>query len=209
MHRKPRIGARARIGSLVAAERHVADRQVEPVLGQRCLFEGFEANVDAARGVQRLQQPPRHAVDLDGADRAARRQVAGHRADEVADAGRRFQHAPAVEAEALHGLPDSLDHVDLGVVAVVDRGAGGGMVLRAQQCRQALCARAPGRVLAFQVEGGGNAAPAAEAQQRVALVGRRGTSLGLQPLQQHDRCHVAVELGGCAAQPGQMRARDG
>ena len=158
------------------------------------------------RRVERLQQPARQPVDLDGGDRTVLGERAWHRAEEVANAGRRFEHAPAGEAEALHGLPHGLDHMNLGVVAVVDRGAGRFVVLGGQQGLQFPSAAAPHRVRAFEVEGGGQAAPAGEAQQLAALDGIRLALAGFEGLQGLDCGHIGLELGGRAGQAGQVLA---
>ena len=115
------IGPVAHVGGLVAAEGHVADHQVEPLVGQGGFLERSNPHIDVASRVQRVQHATRQLVDLDGGDAAALGDGLWHRADEVADARSGLQDAAALETEALHGLPHRLDHMDLGVVAVVDR----------------------------------------------------------------------------------------
>ncbi|GEM_PF-4394537 len=197
---EPCIGLGARVGGGVVAERHVADHQVEPVLGQRYLLERRNAHVGTMRRIQRLQHPAGESVDLDGRDRAALGERSGHGAQEMADTGRGLEHAPAGEAEALHGLPHGLDHMNLGVVAVVDRGPGRRVVVGGQQRLQLLGAGAPGRIVAFQVESSGQAAPAGEAQQLAALGGVRGTKRQFDALQCACCGEVGFELGDGAVQ---------
>lgn len=201
---KARVRLGAGVGDRVVAEGYVADHQVEPVFGQRELLEGHDAHVGTVRCVQRLQQTPRQPVDLHRGERAAFGECPRHGTEEMADARCGFQHTAAGEAEARHGLPYRLDHVDLGVVAVVDRGAGRVVVLGRQQGLQLLGATAPRRIVAFEVEGGGQAAPAGEAQQLTALFGVRGTLTGFEHLQDADGRDVGVELRDGAAQAGQL-----
>lgn len=118
------VGPIAHVGDLVLAKRHIADHEVEPVVGEGGLLEGGNPHIHAARCIQRLQHASGQLVDLDRRDAALLGDGRWHRADEVADARSGLQNASAIKAKALHGLPDGLDHVDFGVVAVIDRCTG-------------------------------------------------------------------------------------
>ena len=189
------VGPVAQVGDLVLAERHVADREVEPVVGQRRLLERRDADVDAAGRVERREHPSRQPIDLDRSDLAVLGQAPRHRADEVADTGGGLEDAPATEAEALDGLPHRLDRMDLGVVAVVDRSASGLVVLVGQQRAQLPCAFEPGAVQRLEVEAGRQSAPAGVSKQGAALGRRSCALLGFDPLQRVDGRQVGSELG--------------
>ena len=194
------VGPVAQVGDLVLAEGHVADHEVEPVVGQRRLLERCDADIDAAGRIERSQHPSRQPVDLDGGHLAALGQGAGHRTDEVADAGGGFEDAPAGEAEAFDGLPHRLDHVDRAVVAVVHRGPGRLVIVVAQQAAQLLGAPGPGLVVGIKVEAGRQAAPAGVAHEPAAL-GREGCSvMAFDMPQRGNGIHVRIELGHGATQ---------
>jgi hypothetical protein len=171
------IGPVAHVGDLVLAEGDVADHQVEPVVGQRSFSNG-DAHVHAAGRVERLEDAAGNPVDLDGGDAAALGQIPRHGADEVADAGGGFQDAPAGEAEALHRLPYRLDHVDLGVVAVVDGGARRFVVLGGSRACKRRARSAQALSVGFEVEAGGQAAPAGVALKNLALIRTGRPALG-------------------------------
>jgi len=71
-----------------------------------------------------LGDPARDRVELDAMQRGSRAQVRRHEAEEIARADGRFEHAPAVEAQAAHGVPHRLDDFGAGVVRVARRRRG-------------------------------------------------------------------------------------
>jgi hypothetical protein len=72
-----RVGPVAHVCDLVLAEGHIADHQVEPVLGQRHVFSNGDIRTSTPPGAySALSMRPDNPVDLDGGDAAALGQIA-------------------------------------------------------------------------------------------------------------------------------------
>jgi hypothetical protein len=107
---------------------------------------------------------------------------------------------PPVKPRRCHRLPDGLDHVDLGVVAVVDGGARRFVVLGTEHRLQAAGASGPGEILGFEVEAGRQAAPAGVAQQDLTLLCAGWAVLGFDLPQPVDGRQIGFEFRYSAAQ---------
>ena len=170
----------ARVVDTVVAEGHVADREVEVVVGQA---DGLEAlDVDGGLGIEELGEAPGDAVELDPGAVAPRQEGLGHQAEEVAGAqGGLEDRAAGLEAEPLDCAPHRLHHERSRVVGVRRGGARGGELLGREG---GLELRAHALPLAGDVGGGEglrHPAPADVAGEDRLLVGR-GRAAGLLDL---------------------------
>ena len=93
-------------------------------------------------------------------------------------------------------MPDGLDNVYLGVVAVVDRSASGLVFVIAQQIAKLAGAFDPGGIVALEIEARGQTSPAGKALKYDALFARRGAVGRFDPTKQIDRRQVGLELRG-------------
>ena len=96
-----------RIVDRVVPEGHVADSQVEEVVGQVRILESL--HVHRSVRIEVLQQPTGELVEFYGSTLGPLRCALRLEPEEGAAAGRRFQHAPALEAQPFDGLPHCLD----------------------------------------------------------------------------------------------------
>ena len=183
----------------VAAERRVADGQVERVFGQGQLLDA--RGDDGGLRVQGARDARRDAVQFDAGHASGSAQGLGQQADEVAGSDRRLQGQAAGKAHALDGAPHEVDHRGTGVVRVLGRGAGRVQLLGRQEGLDLLHPLQP--VLAVLArhpvaEGVGQAAPAHVAREH-ALLGRGGAPvLGLDQLEGLDGRDVVAVLGRLA-----------
>ena len=84
---EPAVRPVAQVGNLVPAERHVGDREVEPVVGQRRSFKRRDAHIHPTRRVERLEHATGEVIDLDRGNAASFGDRARHRTDEMTHAG--------------------------------------------------------------------------------------------------------------------------
>ena len=180
-----------RVMDLVLAERHVADGEVKIARAVRRLET---RDGDVCLGIELLCYAPGDAVQLYAVELAA---LHGFRqqAEEVADAHRRLEYVPALEAYAAHGLVDGADDRGRGIVRVERRASRGLVFFRREQGFK-LCVflRPVGFIL---VEHLGYAAPADVAGELVLLLGRGLKAVSLKVLEQLDGLDVrpALRLG--------------
>ena len=114
---------------LVLAERNVADGKVKIAGAVRRLKA---RHGDVCLGVELLCYSPGDAVQLHAVELAVCHAL-GKQAEEVADTHRRLKDAPALEANAAHGLVDGADDRGRGVVRVERRASCGLVFFRREQ----------------------------------------------------------------------------
>ena len=150
------------VGQGEAAERDVADRQVEAAFGGAGAGEGLVGDVGI--GVQPGRDRGGDRVQFHARDPGA----AGREADEVPASAPCFQDPAPGEAELLHSRPDCLDEGGVGVVRVEGVAGGGGQFPGCRQPGQFLAR--PGVVRLALVEDLRDRAPPGPAGQGSLLV---------------------------------------
>jgi hypothetical protein len=111
-------------------ERRVADHEIVGVLGQRGLGEIVLAH--APLGIQQAGNARGGMVELEAVVVGARGDVRRHQAGEVAHTHAGLEHLAALEAQALRSVPHGAHDVLGGVVGVLQRSAGRGVLGLAQ-----------------------------------------------------------------------------
>ena len=133
------------------------------------MLEWRDQHVHTKGCIKRFEDATRDGVDLNGCDLTVFGQGRGHSPHKMPNTCSRLQYTSTTKSQTVGGLPDRLDDVDFGVMAVVHRRSRGGVVRCWQFVLERLCSCRPVRVTGLQVEGCRDAAPAGEAQQLLAL----------------------------------------
>ena len=110
------------IVGLHVRERDVGDHQIEEPFRERGLLVALL--VDRGLLIKLLGNPRREAVHFDARQLGAAGYSLRHETEEMPDAGRRLEHAPPREAQAVNSVPHGADDVGRGVVRVDRRGPG-------------------------------------------------------------------------------------
>ena len=180
----------AGVGDRIVAEGHVADGEVIEVVRHVQLLEAHHTHVGPR--IQQAQDTATDGVELDRREPGLAGDGLGHEAEEVADASRRLQDEPALEAHPQHRVPHSSDLGRRGVVGVERRATSRVPLVVGQKGAQLLALLRPFGVAL--VEHLGQGAPTRETREDGLLLGGGRPSFRFELLQEPDRRDVAAEL---------------
>ena len=117
------------IVDLILTERHIAHRQIIEITAVGGL-KASHGNVSLR--IQHLGNAPGNAVQLHAVQAAICHGVRQH-SEEVAHAHGRLQDVAAAETHALHGIVDTTDNGEAGVVGIQHGAAGGSVLILGEQ----------------------------------------------------------------------------
>ena len=173
----------------VVAEGDVSDCHVHVVVRDDRFLKALDAHV-----VLRVQVLGNQAGDVvqlyHGPAGDLRRHVCRHCPDKVSDAGRGFQHTPALEAEFLKPCIHGLDNLDAGIVGVGGAGSRRLVFLVGEKLLQ--FGKLPAPIALLFVECFRDAAPSDIAGKRRLLFRGGVAPFGFQLLHDADRIHVGL-----------------